>query len=93
MFLLLDSTSLPTYNTNMKAVQVLFNQTLLEKLDADEDVIREGRSAVLRRIVSAYVEQKHEADIDAQYRKGYADGTSLGPEFEGWEDEAAWPRE
>jgi len=77
----------------MRAVQVMFDETLLASLDADEEVAKSGRSAVLRRLVGDYLERRREAAIDAQYRKGYAGGEGLGPEFEGWEDEAAWPDE
>ena len=71
----------------MRPVQVMFDERLLAKLDADEDVRKRGRSAVLRRIVSDYLLRKAESAIDARYRKGYADGTGLGPDFEGWEEE------
>ena len=68
----------------------MFDETLLGRLDAEQEVKEVGRSAVLRRLVTAYLERRREAAIDAQYRKGYVDGEGLGPEFEGWEDEAAW---
>ncbi len=71
----------------------MFDERLLAKLDADEDVRKVGRSAVLRRIVSDYLRKKTESAIDARYRKGYADGTGLGPEFDGWEEEGVWPIE
>ncbi len=77
----------------MKPVQVMFDERLLAKLDADEDVRKQGRSAVLRRIVDNYLRRKTEAAIDARYRKGYADGKGLGPGFEGWEEEGVWPTE
>ncbi|HLE69674.1 MAG TPA: hypothetical protein VJH87_08335 [Vicinamibacteria bacterium] len=77
-------------NTNMRPVQGMFDERLLTKLDADEDVRKVGRSAVLRRIVGEYLRGKRESAIDARYRKGYADGTGLGPEFDGWEEEGVW---
>jgi len=52
---------------------------------------QQGRSAVLRRLAAAYLERRREKAIDDQYRQGYADGEGLGPEFEGWEEEAVWP--
>ncbi len=77
----------------MKAVHVLFSEGLLSRFDADPEVKNRGRSAVLRRIVAEYLERKREADIDARYSSGYAGGVGLGSEFEGWEDEAEWPKE
>ncbi len=77
----------------MKPVQVMFDETLLGRLDEEQEVKKLGRSAVLRRLVAEYLEHRREAAIDAQYRKGYADAGGLGSEFDGWEDEAAWPEE
>ena len=77
----------------MKPVQVMFDEGLLEELDADEDVRRVGRSAVLRRIVGDYLRRKTESAIDARYRKGYAKGAGLGREFDGWDEEGVWPTE
>jgi metal-responsive CopG/Arc/MetJ family transcriptional regulator len=77
----------------MRPVQVMFDERLLAKLDADEDVRKVGRSAVLRRIVTDYLRRKGESAIDARYREGYAGGTGLGPDFDGWEKEGVWPTE
>ena len=77
----------------MKAVQVMFDETLLDKLDAEPEVKKRGRSAFLRRLVADYLERRREAAIDARYREGYAGGEGLGEDFEGWADEAAWPAE
>jgi metal-responsive CopG/Arc/MetJ family transcriptional regulator len=77
----------------MRPVQVMFDERLLAKLDADEEVRKVGRSAVLRRIVSDYLRRKRQSAIDARYRKGYADGTGLRAELDGWEEEGVWPTE
>ena len=77
----------------MKAIQVMFDETLLRELDAELEAKKQGRSAVLRQLVADYLERRREAAIDARYRQGYADGKGLGEEFEGWEDEGAWPEE
>jgi hypothetical protein len=77
----------------MKPIQVMFDERLLAKLDADADVRKAGRSAVLRRLVSEYLRRKGESAIDASYRKGYSDRVGLGPEFDGWEEEGVWPAE
>ena len=75
----------------MKAIQITFDETLLDQLDADDEVRRKGRSAVLRRLVDEFLARKREAAIDAQYRKGYAGFEGLGPDYEGWEDIGEWP--
>jgi metal-responsive CopG/Arc/MetJ family transcriptional regulator len=74
----------------MKAIQVSFDEALLRQLDADEEVRRDGRSAVLRRATVAYLRRKRAAEIGESYRKGYAT-PGLGPEFEGWEGQGEWP--
>jgi metal-responsive CopG/Arc/MetJ family transcriptional regulator len=75
----------------MKAIQVSFDETLLEKLDADEEVIKDGRSAVLRRAAAAYLKRKRSARIAEAYRRGYGESGGLGSEFEGWENQGTWP--
>jgi metal-responsive CopG/Arc/MetJ family transcriptional regulator len=77
----------------MKPVQVMFDEGLLAKLDADANVRKVGRSAVLRRLVSDYLRKRTEAAIDARYRKAYVDGNGLPPEFEGWDEEGVGPPE
>lgn len=78
----------------MKAIQVTFDEKLLAALDADEDVRRLGRSEVLRRIAAEYIEKHRRSAISQQYRKAYGEEPSgLGEEFDGWEDEGAWPQE
>jgi metal-responsive CopG/Arc/MetJ family transcriptional regulator len=77
----------------MKAIQVMLEERLLERLDATEEVRKEGRSAVLRRALEAYLRQRQRASIATQYRKAYRGGEGLGREFAGWEEQGAWPDE
>jgi metal-responsive CopG/Arc/MetJ family transcriptional regulator len=77
----------------MKAIQVMLDERLLERLDATKEVQKEGRSAVLRRAVEAYLRQHARASITAQYQTAYRGGQGLGKEFAGWEDQGAWPDE
>lgn len=67
------------------------DESLLEALDAEEEVRREGRSAVLRRAAADYLRRLREQRIDEQYRKAYSGG-SVDPELKGWEEEEAWPK-
>jgi len=55
----------------MKAIQITFDERLLEKLDSDEEVKREGRSAVIRRAVADYLRKKRRATIADAYRRAY----------------------
>ena len=74
----------------MKAIQVMLDERLLEKLDATEEVRKDGRSAVLRRAAAAYLGQRRRASIGAQYRKAYRRDGGLGKEFTGWEEQGTW---
>ena len=75
----------------MKAIQISFDENLLKRLDADAEVRRDGRSAVLRRAALAYLRRKRTAQIADAYRRGYGESGGLGSEFEGWETEGEWP--
>lgn len=77
----------------MKAIQVMLEERLLERLDATDEVRKDGRSAVLRRALEAYLSQRERASIATQYRKAYRGGEGLGREFAGWEAQGAWPDE
>ncbi len=77
----------------MKAVQVTLDDRLLAELDADEEVRRVGRSAVLRRIAAEYLQRRRQETIDRQYRQAYRGGRTVREELEGWEDEGVWPSE
>jgi len=75
----------------MKPVQVLFDEPLLRRLDADEEVRRDGRSAVLRRAAAEYLRRRRARRISEAYRKAYGKGGGLGADFDGWETEGSWP--
>ncbi len=77
----------------MKAIQITMDEGLLERLDADEQVRRRGRSALIRQLVSEFLARRREAAIDAQYRRGYAGFDGLGPDFDGWEEMGVWPED
>lgn len=76
---------------NMKAIQVTVDRRLLAALDADEEVRRDGRSAVVRRALDQYLRRGRAKRIAEQYRHGY--GTFPPTEFEGWEEEQSWPED
>ena len=77
----------------MKAIQVTLDDALLARLDRDEEVRRDGRSAVLRRAAELYLRPRRDRAIAAAYQRAYGDGTGLGKEFDGWAAEGAWPAE
>jgi metal-responsive CopG/Arc/MetJ family transcriptional regulator len=77
----------------MKPIQVLFDEALLSELDADEEVRRLGRSAVLRRAAAEYLRRRRRAEIADQYRRAYRRKPGLGDEWRGWEQEGKWPDE
>lgn len=79
------------YIMYMKAIQVTFDDQLLERLDRDEEVQRDGRSAVLRRAADLYLRQRRQRSIADAYRRAYGGGRD--EELLGWSDEGTWPAE
>ena len=79
----------------MKAIQVNIDEGLLSQLDADAEVKKDGRSAVFRRAVRAYLKHRRAEEIRDQYQRAYgsepAPEPGLGDEFSGWEDQGSWP--
>jgi metal-responsive CopG/Arc/MetJ family transcriptional regulator len=77
----------------MKAIQVTLDEALLARLDADDEVQRDGRSAVIRRATDEYLQRRRKRAIADQYARAYGANPDLGHDFSGWEDEGAWPEE
>lgn len=71
----------------------MLDEDLLKRLDADEEVRQEGRSAVLRRAAAEYLERRRRESVAERYRRAYAGGEGLGDEFAGWEEQGVWPPE
>ena len=67
------------------------DEQLLTQLDADPEVRRHGRSAVMRRAVMAYLAQRRSEQIEQGYQRAYANDPGLGDEFSHWEDQGQWP--
>ena len=74
----------------MKAIQVSFDEELLDRLDSTEEVRRDGRSAVLRRATAEYLKRRAREEVAARYRRAYGEDEGLGDEFAGWEDQGRW---
>ena len=77
----------------MKTIQITMDEELLARLDKAEEVKQIGRSAVLRRATAEYLARQRQVEIARQYQKAYGADATLGDEFKGWEDEAAWMNE
>jgi metal-responsive CopG/Arc/MetJ family transcriptional regulator len=77
----------------MKAIQVSFDERLLERLDRDAEVKRIGRSAVLRNATVEYLRRKAKERIAEQYERAYGKSQGLGGDWDGWEDAGEWPRD
>jgi metal-responsive CopG/Arc/MetJ family transcriptional regulator len=75
----------------MKAIQITFEEELLRALDADEEVKRIGRSAVLRRATREYLRRSAAARIREQYKRAYGAGGGRVPELEDWIGVGVWP--
>lgn len=77
----------------MKGIQITLDERLLARLDADSEVRRHGRSAVLRRAAEEYLRRGRKRAIANQYAKAYGAQSGLGADFAGWEGEGSWPEE
>ena len=75
----------------MKAIQITFDEALLEKLDRHPAVRERGRSAVLREAAAEYLKRREADEIARRYRAGYQDTAALDDELGGWSDEGTWP--
>jgi metal-responsive CopG/Arc/MetJ family transcriptional regulator len=76
----------------MKPIQVMFDEALLRRLDADEEVRQTGRSAVLRRAAAEYLRRRRARKTASAYQRAYGTSRSaLDRELTGWPDEGAWP--
>ena len=75
----------------MKPIQILIDEPLLRRLDADEDVRRLGRSEVLRRAADEYLRRRRSLRVTDAYRQAYGNKKGLSEEFAGWENEGSWP--
>jgi len=71
----------------------MFDEALLKRLDADAEVRKVGRSAVLRRAAAEYLRRSRSKRIAEAYRQAYGRSHGLGQEFAGWEDQGSWPEE
>jgi metal-responsive CopG/Arc/MetJ family transcriptional regulator len=77
----------------MKAIQITVDESLLARLDDDEEVRALGRSAVLRRAAEEYLRRRERESIAARYVEAYGQSGGLGEELSGWEDQGQWPDE
>ena len=78
----------------MKAIQITIDEPLLSRLDADPEVKRVGRSAVLRRAIDVYLRAHRKRLVADAYHRAYQRGGPSGTpggELEGWTEEGAWP--
>lgn len=75
----------------MRVIQISIEEDLLANLDATEQVVERGRSAVIREAVRRWLAHERERRIVDGYRRAYADGDGLGPDWVGWDEEGAWP--
>jgi len=54
-----------------KAVQISLEESLLRAIDTDPEARRAGRSAFIRRAVTAYLEAKQRREVDEAIRRAY----------------------
>lgn len=75
----------------MKAIQVTFDETLLERLDSHPAVRKRGRSAVLREAARDFLRRREAEEVDRRYTVGYGGSDSVQTELRDWDQEGVWP--
>ncbi len=75
----------------VRAIQVTFDEILLERLDRYPAVRERGRSAVLRDAARDFLKRLEAEEIDRRYAAGYADSDSIQAELQGWDQEGVRP--
>ncbi len=56
-----------------RPIQISMDVDLLERIDADDEVVRHGRSAFLRAAASFYLAAKARREIDRRISEAYRD--------------------
>lgn len=75
----------------MKAAQIMMDERLRWRFDADDEVRSIGRSAVLRRASAEYLQRPRTRRVSEGYVRAYGHGDGLDGGFAGREREGAWP--
>jgi predicted transcriptional regulator len=82
-----------TYSIHMKPVQIMLDESLLERLAQSDEVRERGRSQVIRQAVSEYLARREDDEITRRYREAYGDRDDLAQELDDWDEEGEWPPE
>jgi len=70
----------------------MFDEALLQRLDADDEVRQSGRSAVLRRAAAEYLRRRRVKSIADAYKRAYGGKRAgIDRDLKGWPDESVWP--
>ncbi|NQW04788.1 MAG: ribbon-helix-helix protein, CopG family [Acidobacteria bacterium] len=78
----------------MKPIQVMFDEALLKRLDADEEVRQVGRSAVLRRAAADYLRRRKAKTTAEAYKRAYGPRrAALDQALTDWPEENTWPEQ
>ncbi len=77
----------------MKTIQITMTEALLAALDADGEVQRLGRSAVLRQAAARFLEDRRRQALGKQYQQAYGTSDTIAEELADWDKEGVWPSE
>jgi metal-responsive CopG/Arc/MetJ family transcriptional regulator len=75
-----------------RSVQISLPERLLDQLDRRQETRRIGRSAVIQRALSLYLEMDRRREIDRAYARAYGGrGAQVFDEFAALMEEQQWP--
>jgi metal-responsive CopG/Arc/MetJ family transcriptional regulator len=76
------------------AVQFTIDEQLLDRIDRDPEVERDGRSAFLRRAAEQYLKRQAAARLREQYRRAYGKKKPFPDDYGPWPPkDLTWPEE
>lgn len=81
-------------NMPSRPIQISVDEELLQRIDADPEVLEHGRSAFIRAAVRLYLRARERRAVDDAIRSAYAgEADDLLGEIEGLVGGQSWPAE
>ena len=77
----------------METIQIVLDEKLLKAADRAARQTKQNRSALLRDALREHLRRLETRAREERDREGYARHGQAQIELDGWEAEAAWPRE
>jgi metal-responsive CopG/Arc/MetJ family transcriptional regulator len=77
----------------MRTVQLIFDDELVEAVDALTKELKTTRSAFTRQVLREALQQYQAKRLESRHRRGYERFPHSKQEFDAWEQEQVWGEE